>query len=399
MKQVKFFIIQIIFLFQIFGITSFAEENSNSGANNDKGTFKLEPITNKGKKWRIAYYEGGPYTDYQQVLTETIRALMKMGWIELNEIPMQKGEETKSLWQWLATKARSNYIEFNKDLYFSSDWMNKKRSETVESLTSRLAKTKDIDLLIAMGTQAGQDFANDKHHIPTIVMSSSDPISAGVIKSVENSGFEHVHATVDPKRYERQVRIFHEIIGFKKLGMFFEDSVNGRAFSAVETVEKVATERGFEIVKCFCFDEGIDDQKRREESVKKCFNDLVAKVDAIYVTQQSGVNDVTIPEIVKVANNNHIPTFSQAGSLEVKYGLLLSLSQAGYKYIGEFHAQTIAKIFNNAKPNQLNQLFEEPPKIAINLKTAQIIGFDPPIVLLGAADEIFEEISIPSVQQ
>jgi ABC-type uncharacterized transport system substrate-binding protein len=277
--------------------------------------------------------------------------------------------------------------------------MNKKRSETVESLTSRLAKTKDIDLLIAMGTQAGQDFANDKHHIPTIVMSSSDPISAGVIKSVENSGFEHVHATVDPKRYERQVRIFHEIIGFKKLGMFFEDSVNGRAFSAVETVEKVATERGFEIVKCFCFDEGIDDQKRREESVKKCFNDLVAKVDAIYVTQQSGVNDVTIPEIVKVANNNHIPTFSQAGSLEVKYGLLLSLSQAGYKYIGEFHAQTIAKIFNNAKPNQLNQLFEEPPKIAINLKTAQIIGFDPPIVLLGAADEIFEEISIPSVQQ
>ena len=46
------------------------------------------------------------------------------------------------------------------------------------------------------------------------------------------------------------------------------------------------------------------------------------------------------------------------------------------------------------EPNltKLLQLFEEPPKIAINLKTAEIIGFDPPIVLLGATDEIFHEI-------
>ena len=43
-------------------------------------------------------------------------------------------------------------------------------------------------------------------------------------------------------------------------------------------------------------------------------------------------------------------------------------------------------------PNELEQLFEEPPKIAINLKTAELVGFDPPVVLLGAADEIFEDI-------
>ncbi len=79
----------------------------------------------------------------------------------------------------------------------------------------------------------------------------------------------------------------------------------------------------------------------------------------------------------------------------MKYGLLLSLSQAGFKYVGEFHAQTIAKILNGAKPNQLVQLFEEPPKIAINLKTAEIIGFNPPMVLLGATDEIFSEIVSP----
>ena len=49
-------------------------------------------------------------------------------------------------------------------------------------------------------------------------------------------------------------------------------------------------------------------------------------------------------------------------------------------------------MLNGAKPNQIVQLFEEPPKIAINLKTAEIIGFNPPILLLGATDEIFHEI-------
>lgn len=116
------------------------------------------------------------------------------------------------------------------------------------------------------------------------------------------------------------------------------------------------------------------------------------KVEAIYITQQNGVNNETLPDLVKIANENHIPTFSQAGSAEVKAGLLLSLSQAGFKYVGNFEAQTIAQVLNGAKPNQLKQLFEEPPKVAINLKTAEIIGFDPPIVMLGAADEIFHEI-------
>ena len=52
-------------------------------------------------------------------------------------------------------------------------------------------------------------------------------------------------------------------------------------------------------------------------------------------------------------------------------------------------------MFNGAFPNQLHQLFEEPPKIAINLKTAELIGFNPPVVLLGAADEIFQSIAQP----
>ncbi|MCH9675021.1 MAG: ABC transporter substrate-binding protein, partial [Gammaproteobacteria bacterium] len=264
-----------------------------------------------------------------------------------------------------------------------------------ETLLRRLNKDRDIDLVIAMGTWAGKDLATSKHNTPTIVMSSSDPIGSGIIASAEDSGFDHLHARVDPKRYERQVRVFHDVIGFKKLGVAYEDSVVGKSYAAIDVVERVAAERGFEVVHCHTQSD-IADEKRAGESVHRCFEMLSRKVDAIYVTVQGGVNSETIPRLVKLANNYRIPTFSQLGSTEVKHGFLLSISRAGgFKPVGRFLAATIAKVFNGARPRDLNQVFEDAPNIAINLKTAELVGLYLYAHVLAAADEIYRDISVP----
>ena len=356
--------------------------------------FSTTPKTNDGQKWRIGYYEGGEYIDYQKIFTETIKGLMNLGWIEQVTIPPQKGEQTKALWNWLATKAKSDYIQFIKDAHYTADWDDKLRKKTAAQVIKRLNQNNDIDLMIAMGTWAGQDLANNNHSTYTEVISASDPIASGIIKSVEDSGFSHVHAQIDPFRYERQVRVFHDIIGFKKLGICYEDTEAGRSYSAIDKVERIANEKGFKIVRAFTKSD-VADNKLAEESVKKAFKELVSKCDAIYVTVQGGVSYRNIPDLVEIAIANKIPTFSQSGSEEVKYGFLASLSQAGFKYIGEFHAEITAKILNGAKPGQLPQLFEEPPKIAINIKIAERIGFNPPVDIMLAADEIFQEIILP----
>jgi ABC-type uncharacterized transport system substrate-binding protein len=319
---------------------------------------------------------------------------MKIGWIETKEIPPQNGEQTKELWNWLASNLKSNYIEFVKDAHYTANWEDRPREEIINKLTNRLNQQKDINLLIAMGTWAGKDFANNKHNTPTIVLSTSDAVSAGIIKSTQDSGFAHVHAQVEPELFFRQIRLFHEIINFKKLGVAYEDSVAGRSYAALDVVEKVAKERGFEIVPCFTKSD-IADTNLAAETVKNCFNELTKKSEAIYVTEQGGINNKSIPELVKIVNQHHIPTFAQYGSEWVTYGFLMSTATAGFKYLGEFYASIIAKIFNGAKPNQLDQVFEHPPRIALNLKTAEIIGYDPPLIILGAADEIFKELIVP----
>ena len=358
--------------------------------------FGTAPVLNNGKKWRVVYYEGGPHANYYHYLEATIMGLMKLGWIERADLGkiQSKTEDTERLWNWLVNGSESDYLEFVDDGYYSANWDDELRQENRSRILKSLKSEGDIDLVIAMGTWAGLDLANNEHSVPTIVMSTSDPVESGIIKSAEDSGYDHVHARVDPYRYERQLRIFHDIIKFKKLGIAFEDSIYGRSYSAIDTVEKVAADIGFDVVKCYTKSD-ISDTGVASRSVIQCFEELSKEVDAIYVTIQGGVNPESIPRLVEIANSNRIPTFSQLGAKEVQQGFLFSISRPGFKPAGLFLSATIAQILNGAKPRQLKQLFEETPSIAINLKTAEIVGLYLYADILAAADTIYRDIKNP----
>jgi len=360
-----------------------------------KPLFGTSPTLNNHKKWRIGYYEGGEYPNYNKYLAAMAEGLMDLGWIDKEPIPSGPDSTTKTVWDWLAHKMKSPYVEFVENACYSANWDQEERKRLSELIIHRLGHDKDIDLMLAMGTWAGQDLANHRHSTPTMVISTSDPVGSGIISTPEDSGLDHVHARVDPYRWDRQIRIFHDTIKFKKLGVAYENSVVGRSYASIDIVNKVAQERGFEVIPCYTQSD-IADQDVASQSVIRCFNELVPKVDAIYVTVQGGVNSKSIPELVRIANEKKIPTFSQFGSKEVRYGFLMSISRAGgFKPEGRFLGATAAQIFSGAKPRELTQIFEEAPNIAINLKTAETIGMYLYADLLAAADEIYRDIEAP----
>ena len=357
------------------------------------GKYPTTPENNKGKKWRIGYLEGGRYINYPINLRELAAGFMELGWMEKGDIPEpDETHDARKIWTWLARNGKSDYIQFVEDAFWSSNFDQSLRAKTKKDVLERLNSKRDIDFMIAMGTWAGQDLANNQHSVPTMVMSTSDPIQSKIIKSAEDSGFDHIHAKVDPTRYIRQVRLFHEIIGFKKMGIAYENSVDGRTYSAIADVEKVAKEKGFEVIKCEAPFSGVERKVATAEMIK-CYAALSPKVDAIYVTVHRGVYPEVMPEILAPLFKHKIPSFSQRGPVEVKHGVLLSIARADFSEVGRWHAVVAAKIFNGAKPRDLNQIFEDPKKIALNIKTALLIGYDPPVDVLGAADEIYEEIA------
>jgi len=359
----------------------------------DKKQYSTFPPAQAAKKWRIGYYEGGPFKTYPVTLIATVNSLAELGWIEPVTVPPQEDEKDMSkLWAWLVANIKSKYLEFVPDAFYSCNWKKEIHDQTKQTFIRRLKETADIDLIIAMGTWAGQDLANNEHSVPTLVCSVSDPVASKIVAGAEDSGYDHVHALADPKRFERQIYAFHDIIGFKKLGIISIDSAAGRSYAAIDDLQRIAKERNFEIIQCLVQSGGATPEANSK--TVECVRSLAPKIDAYYLTMQSSVNKETLPKIISAMNAAKIPVFSQSGSDEVRQGALLSIATSTDMAVyGKFHAEVIAKVINGAKPRDLDQVCEAPLKIAFNKATAKAIDLKDDVfqLLSKSAQEIYDK--------
>ena len=383
--------VKLLFQWLLAGLMLLVLGTAPAMAADTQQQFSTLPKAKPHGKWRIGYYEGGQYQDYDVIFKAIVRGLIDLKWLNPLEIPAENDPVPGGFWAYLAKNAVSPYIEFVPDAYYNAGNFDPKiRPQVRERLIKRLAEQGDIDLMIAMGTWAGQDLANDRHHVPTIVASSSDPIGSGIVKSAEDSGFDHLHTAIEPNAYARQIELFYDIIGFHKLGVVFEDTLEGRTYAAIDAIERIAHARGFTVISCRL--PGGEPQEETEKKVVACYESVAVDADAVYLTIYHGLNARSLPRVVAALIAAQRPSFSMSSESEVKRGVLLSLAQAGYSHVGYFHAAVIARILNGAKPRALSMIWQAPARIALNLKTAELIGYDPPVDILLACDEIYQTI-------
>ena len=95
-------------------------------------------MSKAGKKWRIAYYQGGTSYNYYPYLAATIKGLIDLGWIEKQDLPVNNNKDTKVLWNWLAKNLKSNYVEFIADAYYSADWDSNVRTVMRKGIIDQL---------------------------------------------------------------------------------------------------------------------------------------------------------------------------------------------------------------------------------------------------------------------
>lgn len=356
----------------------------------------LKPVRKAdGRKWRIGYLEGGPYENYQATLRAFITRLAETGWIEIPAFPqVNDNAETRTLWNWLSADIKSDFLEFPADAHWTGEWNGKQRKQNKKNAIERLNAAKDIDLMMAFGTYAGLDLANSLHQVPTMLFSTSDPVRSGIVKSAAESGHAHFHACVDPEKYQRQIRLFHTVAGFKRLGIAFQDTPAGRTYAALDDVRKVAGELNFEVVECaYPIQKAYSEEERKR--LLACHRSVAEKCDAFYLTIQTGVTLETLPELLAPFFEHRIPTFSQGRTFEVRHGVLMSLAQQNFRSVAKFHARIFSRILHGENPGGLPQLFEDKQEIAINLETAKKIGFNFPLDILAGAKEIHEHIAKP----
>lgn len=357
------------------------------------GAVLAQPHLNRGTPWRFAYYEGGPWVDYQGELVALVDGLIDLGWIEPFEWPDTGSlDDVAVLWHWLSENAVSQYIEFVDDAFWSAGWQTTARSENRTEALARLSSTGDIDLVLALGTWAGLDLANDLHDVPTLVMSTNNPVQAGIIDSAADSGLDHVHARTDPDRYIRQITAFHNLVEFDRLGIIFDDTPEGRTFAVLDDAELVANRLGFELVTCIAPDTDVTEQQAVARAID-CLAELAPRIDAFLITSHLALTAEHLPGVLTPLFDHSVPTWALEGPELVERGALMSIQREGYTAIGRFQAGNVDRILNGALPRDLNQILEEPKALAINLEVARRIGFEIPPGLAVAADALYDTIA------
>lgn len=356
---------------------------------NSSGT--NQPIAKAdGSKWRIAYCESEKFITYPQTLVAIVKGLQELGWVNnLEEFDqIANGSDSKAIWNWLATREVSPYIDFVDDACYNL----RDADFDEETLVDRLKNKKDIDLMLVMGASAGNMLSNADHDTNIFVFAASNAVRSGIIASVEDSGKDNLWAHMDEQRFTRQTKAFYDIVKFKKVGMVYEDSDSARIYSAVNEMESLAQVKGFEIVR-YHVKEPLSPEEYPiyYQEVQDAYNELAQQVDAMYVTIAS-LESEKLPVLLQPFYEHKIPVFSQLGNIEVENGALITVSVMDEVNIGRFGADIISKCLLGAKPRDLEQSFQSAPKISLNASVADRIGFKLPFKLAIVVDEVYQTI-------
>lgn len=346
-----------------------------------------------GKVWRIIYVEGGPFSDYQRIFQGLALGLEERGLIKNGHVPLPgDSEDVADMWGWLQRHAGGTRLVFQPDGFYSAAWDSGKREEVRQAILQRIREKKDVDLILAFGTWAGQDMAAQDLPVPVIVSSVTNAVDAGIIPSVEDSGRDNLVAPIEPDRFKRQVLLFHDIFAFRTLGIAYEDTPAGRGSIALNEIEDAAGELGIKLLRCTdTFD--IQDTNLASERLLACHKKLAAEgAEAVYLTYNVGLQGTAMRRVLQPLADARIPTFSQLGVPDVVHGALLSVAQSSAAEEGRFSAGLVDAILKGARPRELSPVFESPVSMALNLFMATLIGWNPPLEVLAAVDEFYQDM-------
>ena len=350
-------------------------------------------LKDDSKKFRIGVVISGDYWEFFENLKGLVEGFSSIDWANRVSVP-SSFSHCEELISWLSGKKYSDYIEFVPDYFVNIDWGD----NTDELIEKYFTYRPDVDVIIAYGGKAAKTFYDMKSYpIPVFSDAITDCIEAGVTLSNDDSGKDFFSNKIDPEIFKQQVRLFHDMVGFKTLGIIYGNNADGILYGAVNDVEAVARERSFEIIRDTNVKEYMDNDT--PELYLAALRRIATKADAVYIGASTAVTEYDImPEIVSILNQAQKPSFSLEGTIRVKDGILFSLSSSGLTRSGIWMATKISHAFAGAVPRSLSQHFENMYSVAVNLDTAKKIGFKMPLDLLVNSDEFYVDVDGTIVQ-
>lgn len=218
-----------------------------------------------------------------------------------------------------------------------------------------------VDLILSIATPTSQAAVNATTTIPIVFSAVTDPIVAGLVKNLENSG-NNVTGISDLTPVKKQFQLIKEILP------------KAKAVGTIYNLAEANSVRLNELAKEACADLGLELIEATVSSsadVLLAARSLVGKVDAIYISTDNATVSA-LDAVVQVTIENKIPLIL-ADPTTLNKGALVALGFDYYQH-GQQTAPIVIKILEGTKPTDIPVEFAKNVQLAVNLDTAKEIG-------------------------
>ena len=359
-----------------------------AGANGQSQLLLDPPKVPPSVPYRVAVVDIDPYEPASQLFYNFVDRLLELGWIKLDKMPFDETADIKTMVKALASMDLGGLIKFDDNLCF---YMLYDDMDSIQTALKNAADSKEgIGLILGMGTDPGLFVKGMNLNVPLLVPMATDPVTSGIIDSVENSGNGNIWALVEPNPMGRQLKYYDNIVKIKKLGMVVEK--DNQDVAAIDIYEKAAKDLGIQVVK-----KEVSAQLRTEypdafyAQLKQDYTDMAQKegIDAFLLTIDVIDDSTYCKELFQPFYNAKIPVLVSDGDLFVEDGGLLCVSSYDYRGYGQFTADIAATVFNGREAGSLPCTYVSSPHIVLNLDVAEKIGFPLDFSLLQSCDTIY----------
>lgn len=262
--------------------------------------------------------------------------------------------------------------------------------KALDAFIETLKGNKDIDLIFTVGTQSTQRVVKEIKDIPIVFTDLGAPETSGVVNDWKGSGTNYTG--VETRNYVAiGINLLHELINFKSIGMIYLKGSPSHE-GAVEKVTELSKEAGFEFVT-----DGFalrDENNKRfpteviRENIKTALTNVAPKVDVFYV-QISNTFDKNFDLFFDTFKKYSLPSAGEP--VYIRKGLVIGIGRNKEKF-GRQCAEYAVRILNGADPGTLPMDVGKEFSFSLNIEAATIVGYNPSIDILGAADNIYREM-------
>ncbi len=252
------------------------------------------------------------------------------------------------------------------------------KMDRIPSLVAQLVQLK-VDIIVSPISAAIRAAKQETKTIPIVMVTTLDPVSAGLIESLAHPGGNITGVTRFTRELSgKRLELLKEaVLGVSSVGVLL-DSDSANPADAFKDYEAAAGALKIALQSLAVRDPNLDFERAFRAGVKERVSALIAVTTPLFVRHAKRIADL--------ARRNRLPSMFE-GSEYVEAGGLMSYSGNDTETFRRA-ATYVDKILKGTKPADLP--VEQPKKFEfiINLKTAKQIGLTIPPNVLARADRV-----------